>query len=213
MMQQKQKSHSPKRIKQLFGTLYSKTRQASKRAYEWSFANALLMTEILAFFIWGLRFQSTNKLAQAKKQKLPSQKPSFVKREFILEEHCFHNGQKLKVLPVSCRTLGKMRPNAVVLLDTNEEQSSSFWLREESERELFGKGQPFDAEKFFHVLLDHQSAHLSRAELIDLHYRILHEKLGISCIQVITATAHDTVNARLWREKYPEFVTCMHILR
>ncbi len=209
-----------KRIKQLFGALYSKTRTASKRAYEWSFANALLMTEILAFFIWGLRFQSTNKTAHAEKQKSANQKRFFERRDFTFDEHSFHNGQKHSAVPISCTTLGiplfdrqGKIINAIVLLDADEEQSLSFWQGTHSQDELFGKGKPFDAEKFFYVIFDRKSAHTSCADLIDLHYRLLNEKLQVRLIQMIAATAQDTVHARLWREKYPEFVTCMHILR
>ena len=219
-MQQNQKIKSPKRVKQLFGTLYSKTRTASKRAYEWSFANALLMTEILAFFIWGLRFQSTRKVANVKKQKSITQMPCFERRDFILDEHFFRDGQKRSALPVSCTTLGTPLSdghgkitNAIVLLDAGDDQSPSFWLQTHSQDELFGKGKPFDTEKFFHILLDQESSQVSRADLIDLHYRLMNEKLKVGRIQVIAATAQDTVHARLWRETYPEFVTCMHILR
>ncbi len=48
-----------------------------RRVYEtskkWGYANALLLTEILAFFIWGLRFHESKKKEQKKEKELDNE--------------------------------------------------------------------------------------------------------------------------------------------
>src|SRR3954452_14832239 len=105
----------------------------------------------------------------------------------------FHTGEVMPALKLHYRTIGDLK-NPVVLMLHGTTGSGASLLTPAFAGELFGAGQPLDAAKYFIVLPDGighgQSSKPSDglkakfplydyADMVDGHYRLLAEGLGI----------------------------------
>jgi homoserine O-acetyltransferase len=87
--------------------------------------------------------------------------------------------------------------------------------------ELFGPGQPLDAEKYFIIIPDalgHGSSskpsdglrtkfpQYNYSDMVDAQYRLLSEGLGIQHVRLIIGNSMGGMNAWLWGEKYPRYM-------
>ena len=87
--------------------------------------------------------------------------------------------------------------------------------------ELFGPGQPLDAEKYFIILPDalgHGNStkpsdglktkfpQYNYADMVDAQYRLVAEGLGIKHVRMVIGNSMGGMNVWLWGEKYPGYM-------
>jgi homoserine O-acetyltransferase len=86
--------------------------------------------------------------------------PNYREGDFAIRKYMFHSGEVLPELKLHYRTLGIARRNAAgkivngVLLLQGNTGTGANWLRPSLADELFAKGQPLDAAKYFMIMPD-----------------------------------------------------------
>ncbi len=156
--------------------------------------------------------------------------PAAQENDFVLKGFAFRSGEMLPELRVHYRTVGSPRRdergrvnNAVLILHGTTGSGAQF-IRPEFAGELFGKGQPLDAEKFYLILpdgighgksskpSDGLSAKFPRygyLDMIEAQRRLLAEGLGVEHLQLVMGTSMGGMHAWLWGEEYPEFMDAL----
>ena len=152
-------------------------------------------------------------------------KPS--EADFVMKDFKFASGESVPGLRIHYRTLGKPERgpdgvvrNAVLILHGTGGAGSNF-IRPEFAGELFGAGQPLDAERMFIVLPDGighgQSSKPSDGlharfpaygynDMVDAQYRLLTEGLGVNHLRLVLGTSMGGMHAWIWGERYPDFM-------
>jgi len=140
--------------------------------------------------------------------------------DWTAKDFKFHTEEVMPELRLHYRTIGDPK-NPVVLMLHGTTGSGASLLTPAFAGELFGAGQPLDAGKYFIVLPDGighgQSAKPSDdlktqfpkydyADMVDAHYRLLTEGLGIKHVRLVTGNSMGGMHAWLWAGKYPDFM-------
>jgi homoserine O-acetyltransferase len=160
--------------------------------------------------------------------------PRPVEADFVLKDFKFATGETLPELRIHYRTVGEPQrnaagevTNAVLVLHGTTGQGGNFVEGPGGEMfagELFGKGQPLDAEKFFIVLPDgigHGKS--SRAsdglharfprygyrDMIAAQHRLLTDGLGVKHARVVMGTSMGGMHSWLWGQTYPDFMDAL----
>jgi len=150
--------------------------------------------------------------------------------DYTIRDFKFASGETLPELRIHYRTLGKIdndsrgqTRNAVLLMHGTTGSGTQF-IRPEFAGELFGKGQPLDATKFFIVLpdgighgksskpSDGTHAKFPRYGYIDMveaQYRLLTEGLGVNHARLVMGTSMGGMHTWLWGELHPEFMDAL----
>jgi homoserine O-acetyltransferase len=147
--------------------------------------------------------------------------------DYSIRDFHFQSGEVLPELRIHYRTLGKPRRdthgvvrNAVLILHGTTGSGSQF-IRPEFAGELFGKGQPLDADRYYIILPDGighgQSSKPSdglRArfpkygyrDMIEAQYRLLTEGLNVNHLRLVMGTSMGGMHTWLWGETYPDYM-------
>lgn len=150
--------------------------------------------------------------------------------DYVLRDFRFASGESLAEVRLHYRTLGQPQRddngvvrNAVLILHGTGGQGGGF-LRPEFAGELFGKGQPLDATRYYLILPDNlghgQSSKPSdglRArfprygyhDLIEAQYRLLTEGLKVNHLRLVLGTSMGGMHTWLWGQKYPDFMDAL----
>ncbi len=150
--------------------------------------------------------------------------------EAVLRDFRFASGDTLPELRLHYRTLGKPRrdpdgkvANAVLVLHGTTGSGANF-VRDEFAGELFGRGQPLDATRYYLILPDGighgKSAKPSdgpRArfprygyrDMIAAQYRLVTEGLGVNRLRLVLGTSMGGMHTWLWGQTYPDFVDAL----
>lgn len=160
--------------------------------------------------------------------------PTPVEADAVLKDFVFHTKETID-LKVHYRTLGSPRrdadgkcTNAVMIVHGTTGNGSQFVGNGSSKHifagELFGKGQPLDAEKFFIVLpdaighgksskpSDGLHAKFPRYDYYDMiaaQHRLLTEVLKIDHLRLMTGTSMGGMHTWLWGQEYPDFMDAL----
>jgi homoserine O-acetyltransferase len=156
--------------------------------------------------------------------------PVATEADYIIHDFRFASGETLPELHIHYRTVGQLQKdsrgvstNAVLILHGTTGSGGQF-MRPEFAGELFGKGQPLDASKFFIVLpdgighgksskpSDGVHAKFPRYGYIDMvaaHYRLLTDGLGVNHARLIMGTSMGGMHTWLWGELHPEFADAL----
>ncbi|HYD07638.1 MAG TPA: alpha/beta fold hydrolase [Reyranella sp.] len=139
---------------------------------------------------------------------------------WVAKDFKFHTGEVLPELKLHYRTIGDPANPAVLMLHGTTGSGASL-LTPGFAGELFGAGQPLDATKYFIVLPDGighgKSAKPSDglktrfpqynyADMVDAHYRLLTEGLGLKRLRLVMGNSMGGMHAWLWAGKYPDFM-------
>ena len=136
---------------------------------------------------------------------------------FIAKNFKFHTGEVMPELRLHYRTIGEPTGQPVLILHGTSGSGAGF-LNAAFAGELFGRGQPLDATKYFIILPDNVGAGKSskpsdgtRAkfprynydDLVDAHHRLVTEGLGIKHLRVVMGNSMGGMHTWLWGVKYP----------
>jgi homoserine O-acetyltransferase len=140
--------------------------------------------------------------------------------DFVIKEFRFHTGEVLPELKLHYVTIGAPTGQPVLVLHGSS-GSSQTMLGRNFAGELFGPGQPLDAEKYFIVVPDSLGAGKSskpsngmRAQFpkyayedqIVAQYRLLTEHLGVRHAKLIIGQSMGGMHAWMWGEMHPDFM-------
>jgi homoserine O-acetyltransferase len=150
--------------------------------------------------------------------------------DFLIRDFRFASGESLPGLRVHYRTLGEPHRdgqgvvrNAVLVLHGTTGSGANF-LRPEFAGELFGKGQPLDATRYFLILpdaighggsskpSDGLHARFPRygyRDMIEAQYRLLTEGLKVDHLRLVIGTSMGGMHTWLWGEQHPEFMDAL----
>jgi homoserine O-acetyltransferase len=145
----------------------------------------------------------------------------------VLKDFTFRSGETLPEVRMHYLTLGSPRRdrsgvvrNAILLLHGTTGSSSQF-LRPEFANELFGRGQPLDATRYYIVIPDNighgRSSKPSdglRArfprygyhDMIEAQRRLLVEGLKVDHLRLLIGTSMGGMHAWLWGQEHPQFM-------
>jgi homoserine O-acetyltransferase len=143
---------------------------------------------------------------------------SWVARDFR-----FHTGEVMPELRLHYRTVGEPS-GAPVLILHGTAGSGANMLNPAFGGELFGQGQPLDATKHFIILPDAigtgrsskpsdglrtKFPKYSYDDMVDAHYRLVTEGLGIRHLRLVIGNSMGGMHAWTWGVRYPDFMDAL----
>ncbi len=156
--------------------------------------------------------------------------PAPVAGDFTLRDFHFRSGAVLPALRIHYVTLGTPRRdaagvvrNAVLILHGTTGSSAQF-LQPIFAGELFGKGQPLDATRYYLVIPDNLGHGRSskpsdglRArfpeygylDMVEAQYRLLTEGLHVNHLRLVMGTSMGGMHTWLWGEIHPGFMDAL----
>ena len=156
--------------------------------------------------------------------------PGPTEGDYTIRDFKFASGETLPELRLHYRTLGTPQKDAqgkttnAVLIMHGTTGSGAQFIRPEFAGELFGKGQPLDATKFYIVLpdgighgksskpSDGMHAKFPRygyVDMVEADYRLLTEGLGVDHARLIMGTSMGGMHTWLWGELHPDFMDAL----
>src|SRR5262249_29078504 len=161
--------------------------------------------------------------------------PPPTKGDCVLKDFKFASGETLPEMRLHYRTIGKPERdkqgtvrNAVLILHGTGGTGGQFVGKGQADAwfagELFGKGQPLDAERFFIVIPDNLGHGRSskpsdglRArfpkygyhDMIQAQHRLLTEGLNVNHLRLVLGTSMGGMHTWLWGQKYPDFMDAL----
>jgi homoserine O-acetyltransferase/O-succinyltransferase len=146
--------------------------------------------------------------------------PAAKEGDWVARDFRFHTEEVLPEVRLHYRTIGKPEGIPVVVLHGTGSSGLSM-LTPAFAGELFGPGQPLDAEKYFIILPDaigHGNStkpsdglktkfpQYNYADMVDAQYRLVAEGLGIKHVRMVIGNSMGGMNVWLWGEKYPGYM-------
>ena len=155
--------------------------------------------------------------------------PAPVETDYVIRDFKFGSGESLPELRIHYRTFGQLQKDAsgratnAVLIMHGTTGSGAQFVRPEFAGELFGKGQPLDAEKFFIVLPDgighgnsskpSEGLHArfpryGYIDMVEAQFRLLNS-LGVNHARLVMGTSMGGMHSWLWGETHPDFMDAL----
>jgi len=143
--------------------------------------------------------------------------------EWTARDFKFHTGDVMPELRIHYTTIGKSDGIPVLVLHGSGSSAQSM-LTPAFAGELFGAGQPLDAEKYYIIIPDglgHGKStkpsdglktkfpQYNYADMVDAQYRLLAEGLAIKHVRLIIGNSMGGMHVWLWGEKYPEYMDAL----
>ncbi|MGH7981630.1 MAG: alpha/beta fold hydrolase [Candidatus Udaeobacter sp.] len=157
--------------------------------------------------------------------------PAPTEGDYTIRDFKFTSGETLPELRLHYRTIGKPEKdaqgkttNAVLIMHGTTGSGAQFVPRPEFADELFAKGQPLDATKFFIILPDgigHGKSskpsdglhakfpHYGYLDMVEAQYRLLTEGLGVNHARLVMGTSMGGMHTWLWGELHPDFMDAL----
>jgi homoserine O-acetyltransferase/O-succinyltransferase len=151
--------------------------------------------------------------------------------DYTIRDFKFTSGETLPELRLHYRTIGKPEKdaqgkttNAVLIMHGTTGSGAQFVPRPEFADQLFAKGQPLDATKFFIILPDgigHGKSskpsdglhakfpRYGYLDMVEAQYRLLTEGLGVSHARLVMGTSMGGMHTWLWGELHPDFMDAL----
>jgi homoserine O-acetyltransferase len=156
--------------------------------------------------------------------------PEPISADYLIRDFRFNSGEVFRELLIHYRTLGMPRRgpdgvvrNAVLILHGTTGSGANF-LRPEFAGELFGKGQPLDATRYYLILPDgigHGGSskpgdglragfpRYGYRDMIEAQYRLVTEGLKVDHLRLAMGTSMGGMHTWLWGEMHPEFMDAL----
>jgi homoserine O-acetyltransferase len=138
----------------------------------------------------------------------------------ILPNFQFHTGEVLPELRIHYETLGQPGNPAVLVLHGTAGSAQSM-LTPAFGGELFGSGQPLDAERYFIIIPDAigagQSSRPSEGlrarfprynydDMVAAQYRLVTEHFGLSRLRMVLGNSMGGMHTWIWAQRYPDMM-------
>ncbi len=151
---------------------------------------------------------------------LAAEYPEPSQGDWVAKDFRFHTGEILPELRVHYTTVGAPTGEPVLILHGTAGSGANL-LNPGFAGELFGPGQPLDANKYFIILPDAIGAGGSAKpsdglrmkfpqynydDMVQAQYRLVTEHLGIRHLRVLLGTSMGGMQTWLWAEQYPGFM-------
>jgi homoserine O-acetyltransferase len=146
--------------------------------------------------------------------------PSPKEGDWVAKDFRFHTGEVTNELRVHYTTIGAPSGEPVVILHGTT-GSGAGMLTPAFAGELFGPGQPLDANKYYIILPD-AIGHGKTAkpsdglrakfpqydydDMVAAQHRLVTEGLGVRHVRMVLGFSMGGMNAWMWGEKYPDFM-------
>ncbi len=156
--------------------------------------------------------------------------PAPVERDFIVRDFKFESGETLPELKIHYRTVGTPRKdpdgvvrNGILVLHGTGGTGRQF-LGDAFAGRLYGKGQLYDAERYFIILPDNighgesskpsdglhmKFPHYGYTDMVRLQHRLVTEGLGLSRLHIVTGTSMGGMHTWVWGYLYPDFMDAL----
>jgi homoserine O-acetyltransferase/O-succinyltransferase len=140
--------------------------------------------------------------------------------DFIAHDFKFHGGEAMAELKLHYTTVGEPTGQPVLVLHGTSGSAASM-LTPAFAGELFGRGQPLDASKYFVIIPDGighgKSAKPSDGmktafpnydydDMVEAQFRLVKEGLGIKQLRLVIGNSMGGMHAWLWAENYPDMM-------
>ena len=157
--------------------------------------------------------------------------PTPVEGDYTIRDFKFQSRETLPELRLHYRTIGKPQKdaqgkttNAILIMHGTTGSGAQVVPRPEFADELFAKGQPLDATKFFIILPDgigHGKSskpsdglhakfpHYGYLDMMEAQYRLLTEGLGVNHARLVMGTSMGGMHTWLWGELHPDFMDAL----
>ena len=156
--------------------------------------------------------------------------PAPVEGDFVVRNFSFQSGESLAELTLHYRTIGQPRKdadgvvrNGILILHGTGGTGRQF-VSDTFGGRLFGKGQLFDAERYFIILPDNighgQSSKPSDGmrmkfprygynDMVQLQHRLVTEGMGLSHLHLVAGTSMGGMHTWMWGYLYPDFMDAL----
>ena len=150
--------------------------------------------------------------------------------QFTIHDFRFRSGETLANLRLNYTMLGQPHrnaqgeiDNAVMILHGTGGTGRQF-LSPQFADALYGPGQPLDIRRYWIILPDgigHGKSskpsdglrmrfpHYDYDDMVDAHYRLLHDGLGVKRMRLIMGTSMGCMQGLVWGERYPDFMRAL----
>ena len=143
--------------------------------------------------------------------------PAPVEGSWVVKDYKFHTGEVLPEVRLAYRTLGAKTGEPVVVLHGTT-QSGAAMLNPNFAGELFGPGQPLDANRYYIILPDSighgrsskpsdglraKFPRYNYDDMVDLHHRLVTEGLGIKRLRLLIGNSMGGMEIWLWAQQHP----------
>ena len=143
--------------------------------------------------------------------------------EWIVRDFRFHTAEVLPELRLHYTTLGAPSGEPVLILHGSTGAGTNL-LNANFAGELFGPGQPLDANRYFIILQDALGAGKSSKpsdglrtrfpkynydDIVQAQYRMVTEHLGVRRLRLVLGTSAGGMQTWLWGVTYPDFMDAL----
>jgi len=143
--------------------------------------------------------------------------------DWVARDFRFHTGEVLPELKLHYRTIGAPTGEPVLILHGTGGSGANFLTRDFAD-ELFGPGQPLDANRYYIIMPDAlgtgQSGRPSdgmRAkfprynydDMVLAQYRLMTEGLGIKHLRLVIGNSMGGMQTWIWGVRYPDFMDAL----
>lgn len=143
--------------------------------------------------------------------------PQPVEAQWTARDFRFHTGDVMPELRINYLTIGKPDGEPVLILHGTAGSAASM-MGPAFAGELFGAGQPLDANKYFIIIPDALGAgkttkpsdglrakfpRYNYHDMVDAQYRLVTEGLGVKRLRVIIGNSMGGMHTWIWGTKYP----------
>jgi homoserine O-acetyltransferase len=147
--------------------------------------------------------------------------------DFVIKDFKFESGEMLSETKIHYVTLGTPRKdkdgkvtNAILILHGTGGAHAQF-LGRGFAGNLFGPGQPLDAEKYYIIIPDNighglsskpsnglraKFPHYNYTDMVRLQRKLLTEKLSVNHLRLVMGTSMGGMHSWMWSEMYPGFM-------
>jgi homoserine O-acetyltransferase/O-succinyltransferase len=143
--------------------------------------------------------------------------------DWIVRDFRFHTGEVLPELQLHYTTVGARSGEPVLILHGSTGAGSNM-LNPNFAGELFGPGQPLDANRYFIILPDALGAGKSSKpsdglrtrfpkynydDIVQAQYRLVTEHLGVRRLRLVLGTSAGGMQTWVWSITYPDFMDAL----
>lgn len=143
--------------------------------------------------------------------------------EWIVRDFRFHTGEVLPELRLHYTTVGARSGEPVLILHGSTGAGTNM-LNANFAAELFGSGQPLDANRYFIILPDALGAGKSSKpsdglrtgfpkynydDIVQAQYRLVTEHLGVRRLRLVLGNSAGGMQTWLWGVTYPDFMDAL----